>query len=64
MKSQILVDFMAELTTAELDNESMKEKEAWEIYIDGPVCSEGSGLGIVIKGPHMISFLISNNAAK
>ncbi|XP_050233119.1 uncharacterized protein LOC126681617 [Mercurialis annua] len=69
LKAQALADFFAELTFME-----PMEKKAipWEIHVDGAVCGEGAGFGVVLKGPGRVQmeysarleFPASNNVAE
>ncbi|XP_050214387.1 uncharacterized protein LOC126665596 [Mercurialis annua] len=69
LKAQALADFFAELTF----KEPMENKTTpWEIHVDGAVCGEGAGIGVVLKGPGRIQmeysarleFPASNNVAE
>ncbi|XP_050207935.1 uncharacterized protein LOC126657310 [Mercurialis annua] len=69
LKAQALADFFAELTF----KEPMEDKTTpWEMHVDGAVCGEGAGIGVVLKGPgriHMeysarLGFPASNNVAE
>ncbi|XP_050222771.1 uncharacterized protein LOC126672864 [Mercurialis annua] len=69
LKAQALADFFAELTF----KEPMEDKTTpWEMHVDGAVCGEGAGIGVVLKGPGKIQmeysarleFPASNNVAE
>ncbi|XP_050229324.1 uncharacterized protein LOC126678470 [Mercurialis annua] len=69
LKAQALADFVAELTFTEpMENKAVP----WEIHVDGAVCGEGAGIGVVLKGPGKIQmeysarleFSVSNNVAE
>ncbi|XP_015965110.1 uncharacterized protein LOC107488845 [Arachis duranensis] len=65
VKSQYLVDFVAELTEPYLDAESLE----WTLFVDGASNLQGSGVGILLESPEGIimehslrfSFKASNN---
>uniref|UniRef100_A0A2N9HMM7 Uncharacterized protein n=1 Tax=Fagus sylvatica TaxID=28930 RepID=A0A2N9HMM7_FAGSY len=57
IKGQVLADFIAEFTPAEVGPiwvnhvSSLRQLEGWELYIDGASNSRGSGLGVVLTAP-------------
>jgi hypothetical protein len=57
IKGQVLADFIAEFTLAEIGPimvnhvSSMQQTEGWKLYIDGASNPCGSGLGIVLFAP-------------
>jgi hypothetical protein len=71
IKSQVLVDFVAEWTEIQTPPASIKH-ETWIMYFDTSVMKEGAGVGLVFISPlglcmeYMVRlpFLASNNAAE
>jgi hypothetical protein len=71
IKSQVLVDFVAEWTEIQTPPASI-EHETWIMYFDTSVMKEGAGVGLVFISPlgvcmeYMVRlhFLASNNAAE
>jgi ribonuclease HI len=71
IKSQVLVDFMAEWMEIQTPPASIKH-ETWTMYFDGSVMKEGGGVGLVFISPlgvcmeYMVRlhFPASNNAAE
>uniref|UniRef100_A0A2N9IQL1 Reverse transcriptase domain-containing protein n=1 Tax=Fagus sylvatica TaxID=28930 RepID=A0A2N9IQL1_FAGSY len=57
IKGQVLADFIAEFTPAEMGPmwvnhvSSIQHMEGWKLYIDGASNSRGSGLGVVLTAP-------------
>uniref|UniRef100_A0A2N9GEB2 Uncharacterized protein n=1 Tax=Fagus sylvatica TaxID=28930 RepID=A0A2N9GEB2_FAGSY len=57
IKGQVLADFIAEFTPAEMGPmwvnhiSSVQRMEGWKLYIDGASNSRGSGLGVVLTAP-------------
>uniref|UniRef100_A0A2N9IAR1 Uncharacterized protein n=1 Tax=Fagus sylvatica TaxID=28930 RepID=A0A2N9IAR1_FAGSY len=78
IKGQVLVDFIAEFTPAEMGPmwvnhvSSIQHMEGWKLYIDGASNSRGSGLGVVLTAPQgqmmelaiRLGFPASNNVAE
>uniref|UniRef100_A0A2N9FLW9 Uncharacterized protein n=1 Tax=Fagus sylvatica TaxID=28930 RepID=A0A2N9FLW9_FAGSY len=78
IKGQVLADFIAEFTPAEMGPmwvnhvSSIQHMEGWKLYIDGASNSRGSGLGVVLTAPQgqmmelsiRLGFPASNNVAK
>ena len=78
IKGQVLVDFIAEFTPAEMGPmwvnhvSSIQHMEGWRLYIDGASNSRGSGLGVVLTAPQgqmmelaiRLGFPASNNVAE
>uniref|UniRef100_A0A2N9GI29 Uncharacterized protein n=1 Tax=Fagus sylvatica TaxID=28930 RepID=A0A2N9GI29_FAGSY len=78
IKGQVLADFIAEFTPAEMGPmwvnhvSSIQHMEGWKLYIDGASNSRGSGLGVVLTAPQgqmmelaiRLSFPASNNVAE
>ena len=71
IKSQALVDFVAEWTEVQLLALDITH-EYWTMYFDGSVMAPGSGAGVVLISPDgsrlrytiCLHFLASNNAAE
>jgi ribonuclease HI len=71
IKSQILVDFVAEWTDTQLPPPQI-QAECWTLYFDGSVMKIGAGAGLLFISPlgeHMryavgLHFLASNNMAE
>jgi ribonuclease HI len=71
IKSQVLVDFVAEWTEMQTPPASIKH-ETWTMYFDGSVMKEGAGVGLVFISPpgvrmeYMVRlhFSASNNTAE
>ena len=71
IKSQALMDFVAEWTEVQLLTLDVTH-EYWTMYFDGSVMAPGSGAGVVLISPDgsrlrytiRLHFLASNNAAK
>jgi hypothetical protein len=71
IKSQVLADFVAELSEIQTPLASIKH-ETWTIYFDGSVMKEGAGVGLVFISPLgvrmeylvRLNFPASNNAAE
>uniref|UniRef100_A0A2N9ENV4 RNase H type-1 domain-containing protein n=1 Tax=Fagus sylvatica TaxID=28930 RepID=A0A2N9ENV4_FAGSY len=57
IKGQVLADFIAEFTPAEMGPmwvnhvSSIQHMKGWKLYIDGASNSRGSGLGVVLTAP-------------
>uniref|UniRef100_A0A2N9FBJ4 Uncharacterized protein n=1 Tax=Fagus sylvatica TaxID=28930 RepID=A0A2N9FBJ4_FAGSY len=78
IKGQVLADFIAEFTPAEMGPmwvnhiSSVQRMEGWKLYIDGASNSRGSGLGVVLTAPQgqmmelaiRLGFPASNNVAE
>uniref|UniRef100_A0A2N9HQ18 Uncharacterized protein n=1 Tax=Fagus sylvatica TaxID=28930 RepID=A0A2N9HQ18_FAGSY len=78
IKGQVLADFIAEFTPAEMGPmwvnhvSSIQHIEGWKLYIDGASNSRGSGLGVVLTAPQgqmmelaiRLGFPASNNVAE
>jgi ribonuclease HI len=78
VKGQVLADFIAEFTPAEMGPmwvnhvSSVQHMEGWKLYIDGASNSRGSGLGVVLTAPQgqmmelaiRLGFPASNNVAE
>jgi ribonuclease HI len=78
IKGQVLADFIAEFTPAEMGPmwvnhvSSIQHMEGWKLYIDGASNSRGSGLGVVLTAPQgqmmelaiRLGFPASNNVAE
>jgi ribonuclease HI len=78
IKGQVLVDFIAEFTPAEIGPmwvnhvSSIQHMEGWRLYIDGASNSRGSGLGVVLLAPQgqmmelaiRLGFPASNNVVE
>jgi ribonuclease HI len=78
IKGQVLADFIAEFTPAEMGPmwvnhvSSIQHMEGWSLYVDGASNSRGSGLGVVLTAPQgqmmelaiRLGFPASNNVAK
>ncbi|XP_050211797.1 uncharacterized protein LOC126661956 [Mercurialis annua] len=72
LKAQVLVDFIAETTTSDQPEEPDEQLLRWVLEVDGASNLEGSGAGVVLKGPHGVTlrnsvkfdFPASNNAAE
>jgi hypothetical protein len=47
IKSQILADFLLELTTPAKEN----SEQPWTLLVDGASNIKGSGVGVVLEGP-------------
>ena len=71
IKSQALMDFVAEWTEVQLLTPDVTH-EYWTMYLDGSVMAPSSGAGVVLISPDgsrlryaiCLYFLASNNAAK
>jgi ribonuclease HI len=71
IKSQILVDFVAEWTDTQLPPPQI-QAECWTLYFNGSVMKTGAGAGLLFVSPlgeHMryavrLHFLVSNNMAE
>jgi len=71
IKSQALVDFVAEWTEVQLPTPDVTH-EYWTMYFDGSVMAPGSGAGVVLISPYRsrlryairIHFSASNNAVE
>jgi ribonuclease HI len=78
IKGQVLADFIAEFTPAEMGPmwvnhvSSIQHMKGWKLYIDGASNSRGSGLGVVLTAPQgqmmelaiRLGFPASNNVAE
>uniref|UniRef100_A0A2N9ENB8 Uncharacterized protein n=1 Tax=Fagus sylvatica TaxID=28930 RepID=A0A2N9ENB8_FAGSY len=78
IKGQVLADFIAEFTPAEMGPmwvnhvSSIQQMEGWKLYTDGASNSRGSGLGVVLTAPQgqmmelaiRLGFPASNNVAE
>ena len=71
IKSQALMDFVAEWTEVQLPTPDVTH-EYWTMYFNGSVMAPGSGAGVVLISPDRsrlhyaihLHFLASNNAAE
>jgi ribonuclease HI len=69
MKSQILADFVVEVTNP---TNSTSEEGKWIVYVDGASSMKGSGIGVTMVGPEgetfnyalQLMFVTSNNVAE
>ena len=50
IKSQVLVDFVADWTEA-MEKANLQESEYWTMHFDGSKMKKGSGAGVVLKSP-------------
>ncbi|XP_050207702.1 uncharacterized protein LOC126657113 [Mercurialis annua] len=72
LKAQVLADFIAETTASDQPEEPDEQLLQWVLEVDGASNQEGSGAGVVLKGPHGVTlrssvkfdFPASNNAAE
>ncbi|XP_055961491.1 uncharacterized protein LOC130015418 [Mercurialis annua] len=72
LKAQVLADFIAETTASDQPEEPDEQLLRWVLEVDGASNLEGSGAGVVLKGPHGVTlrssvkfgFPASNNAAE
>ncbi|XP_055961040.1 uncharacterized protein LOC126672772 [Mercurialis annua] len=72
LKAQVLADFIAETTASDQPEEPDEQLLQWVLEVDGASNLEGSGAGVVLKGPHGVTlrssvrfdFPASNNAAE
>ncbi|XP_050217725.1 uncharacterized protein LOC126668580 [Mercurialis annua] len=72
LKAQVLADFIAETTASDQPEEPDEQLLQWVLEVDGASNLEGSGAGVVLKGPHGVilrssvkfDFPASNNAAE
>lgn len=71
LKSQVLVDFVAELTP-DPPKTNDEPEEPWTLMVDGATNVKGSGVGVYLKSPHnevikqpfQLGFKASNNEAE
>ncbi|XP_050233269.1 uncharacterized protein LOC126681763 [Mercurialis annua] len=72
LKAQALADFIAETTASDQPEEADEQLLKWVLEVDGASNLEGSGAGVVLRGPHGVTlrssvkfdFPASNNAAE
>ncbi|XP_050211411.1 uncharacterized protein LOC126661601 [Mercurialis annua] len=72
LKAQVLANFIAETTASDQPEEPDEQLLRWVLEVDGASNLEGSGAGVVLKGPHGVTlrssvkfyFPASNNAAE
>ncbi|XP_055961912.1 uncharacterized protein LOC130015570 [Mercurialis annua] len=72
LKAQVLADFIAETTASDQPEEPDEQLLRWVLEVDGASNLDGSGAGVVLKGPHGVTlrssvkfdFPASNNAAE
>ncbi|XP_050233413.1 uncharacterized protein LOC126681900 [Mercurialis annua] len=72
LKAQVLADFIAETTASDKPEEPDEQLLRRVLEVDGASNLEGSGTGVVLKGPHGVTlrssvkfdFSASNNAAE
>ncbi|XP_050222714.1 uncharacterized protein LOC126672805 [Mercurialis annua] len=72
LKAQVLAYFIAETTASDQPEEPDEQLRRWVLEVDGASNLEGSGAGVVLKGPHGVTlrssvkfdFPASNNAAE
>ena len=74
IKGQILADFVMELTSVELaeDTQMMPDLPIWKLSVDGAANAQGSGVGLILTSPEGIDieyalrfgFRASNNEAE
>ncbi|XP_050217456.1 uncharacterized protein LOC126668296 [Mercurialis annua] len=72
LKAQVLADFIAETTASDQPEEADEQLLQWVLEVDGASNLEGSGAGVVLKGPHGVTlrssvrfdFPASDNAAE
>ena len=72
IKSQALVDFIADSTLAAFDTTLQFEESTWTVQCDGALGTAGTGIAAILKppkGPKLchaarLEFLTTNNIAK
>ncbi|XP_050222654.1 uncharacterized protein LOC126672742 [Mercurialis annua] len=72
LEAQVLADFIAETTASDQPEEPDEQLLRWVLEVDGASNLEGSGAGVVLKGPHGVTlrssvkfdFPASNNVAE
>ncbi|XP_050217597.1 uncharacterized protein LOC126668447 [Mercurialis annua] len=72
LKAQVFANFIAETTASDQPEEADEQLLKWVLEVDGASNLEGSGAGVVLKGPQGVTFrssvkfdfLASNNAAE
>ncbi|XP_050211877.1 uncharacterized protein LOC126662033 [Mercurialis annua] len=55
LKAQVLADFIAETTASDQPEEPDEQLLRWVLEVDGASNLEGSGAGVVLKGPHGVT---------